>query len=70
MCGRLSLKSLLSTARSEPTCRQDTYISRVCYTKATCVISAMFNYGKLWPNFGVPYAERLLLGLQFGEGRG
>jgi hypothetical protein len=37
------------------TCRQDTYVSRVCHTraKATCVTSVVFNCGKFWPGFGV-----------------
>jgi len=35
--------------------RQNTYVSRVCRTraKATCVTSTMFTYEKFWPDFGV-----------------
>ncbi len=55
ICGWVSLKSSLLTARSKPTCRQDTYASRVCRTraKATYVTSIVFNWGKLWLGFGV-----------------
>ncbi len=49
------IEKLFTNCEIRVMCKQDTYASRVCRTKAKtiCVTSDVFSYGKLWHGFNV-----------------